>query len=171
MDSDQNNIESFLQDFRETILSAATRLHELEARTNSSSHPAREWTAKEILGHLIDSAANNHQRFVRAQLMDDLVFPGYEQNSWVELQNYNDESWLDLIQLWSLYNLHIIHVITQIPETVLTAPRKNHNLDQIAWKPVDRSQPATLLYFVNDYLGHLKHHLNQIYDRTDKSGC
>lgn len=170
MESDPNSIESFLQDFRETIHSATTRLRLLEARTDSSSHPATEWTPKEILGHLIDSAANNHQRFVRAQLMDDLVFPGYEQNSWVELQNYNDESWLDLIQLWSLYNLHIIHVVRQIPEKLLTVPRKTHNLDQIAWKTVDRSQPVTLLYFVRDYLGHLKHHLNQIYDRTDQSG-
>jgi hypothetical protein len=78
---------------------------------------------------------------------------------------------LDLIQLWSLYNLHLIHVITQIPEKVLTTPRKTHNLDQIAWKILERDQPATLLYFVRDYLGHLKHHLNQIYDRTNKSGC
>jgi hypothetical protein len=167
METDPNNIESFLQDFRETINSATTRLRTIEARTDSSSHPASEWTAKEILGHLIDSAANNHQRFVRAQLMDELVFSGYEQNSWVDLQNYNDESWLDLIQLWSLYNLHLVHVITQIPDKVLTTPRKTHNLDQIAWKTLERDQPATLLYFVRDYLGHLKHHLNQIYDRTN----
>ena len=171
METDRNNIESFLQDFRETIHTAANRLKTIDARTNSSLHPAKEWTAKEILGHLIDSAANNHQRFVRAQLMDELVFSGYEQNSWVELQNYNDESWLDLIQLWSLYNLHIIHVITQIPDEVLTTPRTKHNLDQLAWQAVDRNQPVTLLYFVRDYLGHLKHHLIQIYDRTNKPGC
>jgi hypothetical protein len=171
METGPNSVESFLQDFRETILSATEHLRALEARTNSSSHPAEQWTAKEILGHLIDSAANNHQRFIRAQSMEELVFPGYEQNSWVELQNYNDESWLDLIQLWSLYNLHLIHVVTQIPQNVLTKPRKTHNLDQIAWKAVDSNQPVTLLYFVRDYLGHLKHHLNQIYDRTDSSGC
>lgn len=51
-----------------------------------------QWSPKQIIGHLIDSAANNHQRFVRAQFTDDLVFPGYEQEAWVEVQHYNDES-------------------------------------------------------------------------------
>ena len=167
MDTDPNSIEVFLQDFRQTIESATTRLRSLQAASICTAQSPGEWTAKEILGHLIDSAANNHQRFIRAQLSDDLVFAGYEQNSWVELQNYNDESWFDLIQLWSLYNLHLIHLLTQIPRKVLTTERKSHNLDQIAWKTIDRTKPVTLEYFVRDYVGHLEHHLKQIYDRTE----
>jgi hypothetical protein len=45
---------------------------------------------------------------------------------------------------------------------VRVVPRSRHNLDQMAWQPVPRDQPATLDYFMADYVGHLKHHLQQI---------
>ena len=59
-----------------------------------------KWSPKEIIGHLIDSASNNHQRFVRAQLQDDLVFPGYAQDEWVAAQRYQDGPWRELLELW-----------------------------------------------------------------------
>src|SRR5947199_200177 len=70
-----------------------------------------KWSKKEILGHLIDSAANNHQRFVRLQIEDQIVFPGYRQNDWVALQYYSDRTWRDLVELWLAYNRHLAHVI------------------------------------------------------------
>src|SRR5258707_7233138 len=69
------------------------------------------WSKKEILGHLIDSAANNHQRFVRAQLILHLDFPEYEQDLWVAAQSYATEPWLDLVNLWVAYNRHILHLL------------------------------------------------------------
>jgi hypothetical protein len=37
------------------------------SEAESEERPAPErWTKKEVVGHLIDSASNNHQRFVRA---------------------------------------------------------------------------------------------------------
>ena len=154
--------DQFLNDFEQTIRSATTRLQEISAEKSGESAPGK-WSRKQILGHLIDSAANNHQRFVRSQLTDDLVFLGYEQDRWVSTQKYNDESWPDLIDLWRAYNLHLLHVVSNIPEPVLTKPRAQHNLDQIAWQTVDKSEPTTLDYFVRDYLGHMKHHLDQIF--------
>src|SRR5689334_19046180 len=65
------------------------------------------WSKKEILGHLIDSASNNHQRFVRAQLAPHVDFPPYEQNRWVAAQRYAEEPWPDLVNLWLLYNRHL----------------------------------------------------------------
>ena len=106
----------FLTDFRNTIVNAKERLSDIpEAQSREKGSP-EEWSSIEVLGHLIDSAANNHQRFVRAQFTDDLVFPGYEQEQWVSAQNYRDEPWPEVIQLWSSYNLHLLHVVAAIPE-------------------------------------------------------
>jgi len=68
-----------------------------------------------------------------------------------------------LIQLWSSYNLHLVHVASAVPEDVLTKPRSPHTLDQIAFNLVDKNDPATLEYLIRDYLDHLRHHLDQIF--------
>ena len=152
----------FLDDFRSTIMSAKARLSDIpEAQSRQKSSP-EEWSAIEVLGHLIDSAANNHQRFVRAQFTDDLVFSSYEQEQWVSSQNYRNESWSEVIQLWSSYNLHLLHVVSLIPEDVRTKARARHTLDQIAFNVVDKNDPATLEYLIRDYVDHLRHHLDQI---------
>jgi DinB superfamily len=167
MYTQSDSMDQFLRDFRGTLEDAASRMMRLSAEQSSSSTGPDKWTPKEILGHLIDSAANNHQRFVRAQFTDDLIFPGYMQDEWVAVQRYNDEPWPELVQLWRSYNFHLLHVISVMPEKTLFQSRSKHNLDQIAWKRVDKSQPTTLEYFVRDYVGHLKHHLSQIFGEDD----
>jgi hypothetical protein len=121
-----------------------------------------QWSAKQILGHLIDSAANNHQRFVRAQFTNDLVFQGYAQEDWIRVQYYADEPWAALIDFWQLYNLHLAHVIAHIPDETLSRLRHPHTLDKIDWQVVPVDQPATLEYLIRDYLGHLHDHLQQL---------
>ena len=161
--STPGSYQQFLKEFRDTIVSATARLQDIpEAQSGEKSSPD-DWSAKETIGHLIDSAANNHQRFVRAQFTDDLVFPGYVQDQWVSSQNYRNESWAEVIQLWSSYNLHLVHVASAIPEDVLTKSRSPHTLDQIAFNLVDKNDPATLEYLIRDYLDHLRHHLDQIF--------
>jgi hypothetical protein len=155
----------FLHDFEDTIRTATARLQEISADESIKSLDG-EWSPKQIVGHLIDSAANNHQRFVRAQFTDTLEFPGYEQDQWVSAQKYHDESWPDLIELWRAYNMHLLHVVSVIPEPVRTQPRDRHNLDDIAFKTFDRNTPATLDYLIRDYVDHLKHHLDQIWRRS-----
>lgn len=155
--------DQFLRDFRETVVTATERLRQISPEQSARQPGPDKWSVKQILGHLIDSAANNHQRFVRAQFTDELVFSGYEQERWVSAQKYNDEPWPELIQLWSSYNLHLAHVISAIPEESLMQTRIRHNLDQIALRPVDKNDVTTLDYFVRDYLVHMKHHLDQIF--------
>ena len=147
---------------RETILSAFERFMMMPENEVNLRLGAGKWSIQEIMGHMIDSAANNHARFVRAQITDDLVFEGYDQKAWVENQNYAGAKWDDLIILWRQYNLHIDYIVGQIPDNILTKERVNHNLDKIAWKPVPADQPTTLEYFISDYIAHLKHHLGQI---------
>ena len=129
-----------------------------------SRRPLRpgKWCAREVIGHLIDSASNNHQRFVRAQFKDDLLFDGYEQDAWVSLQRYSEAPWSELIDLWRYFNLHIAHIMQVASKDERLRKRARHNLDQLAWKPIPREEPATLDYFMSDYVEHLEHHLAQI---------
>src|ERR1700683_4957111 len=85
------------------------------------SLPASRWSRKQILGHLIDSAANNHHRFVRAQFEPDFAMPSYAQESWVNANAYQDRSWEDLVALWTIYNRHLIHVMEHAPKQSLSA--------------------------------------------------
>jgi hypothetical protein len=158
-----STMDDWLADFRTTIESATEQLLAMPEEQALVRKSEGKWSSKQIVGHLIDSAANNHQRFVRAQFTDDLVFPGYEQEAWVEAQRYNDEPWTQLVQLWRLYNLHLWHVMSAIPEAVRTRSRRSHTLDRVAWQTVAESEPATLEYFMRDYVAHLQHHLDQVF--------
>ena len=109
------------------------------------------WSKKEFLGHLIDSAANNHQRFVRAQGTPRLEFPGYEQEFWVATQAYATSPWPDLVNLWLLLNRHLVHVMKAMPPAVLS-----HECI------IDGRPAVTLEALAVDYLRHLNQHLTQL---------
>jgi hypothetical protein len=132
-----------------------------DALTTARPAPGK-WSPREIIGHLIDSASNNHRRFVLAQQQDDLVFPGYQQDAWVAAQRYQDAPWEELVSLWRGFNLHLARVMEAAPESERTRPRTRHNLHQIAFRTIPEDQPATLEYFMRDYVDHLEHHLRQI---------
>lgn len=153
-----------LKDFDSALRSAHARLLALTGDESAARRAPGKWSAKEIIGHLIDSAANNHQRFVRAQFTDELVFPTYEQNEWIAVQHYQHAHWPSLLQLWLSYNLHLLHLVAHIPEPKLKQLRPTHNLDRLAWQTISRDEPATLEYFILDYIAHMKHHLQQIFE-------
>ncbi len=112
-----------------------------------------KWSRKEILGHLIDSASNNHQRFVRMQFEDKPTIT-YDQNCWVSTQNYDGEPVDNLINLWVSFNRHLAHIIAAIPQD------KYGNLCDIK-----KEQPVTLEWIIADYIRHLKHHLSQVVEK------
>jgi len=116
-----------------------------------SSKPLPDkWSKKEILGHLIDSATNNHQRFIRIQYQNEpTIF--YDQNKWNTLNNYNNLSKKHLIQLWLIYNEHLIEILKIIPEQNLDLLGRTH----------DR-QKHSLQFYIDDYISHLEHHLTQL---------
>jgi uncharacterized damage-inducible protein DinB len=125
-----------------------------------------KWSPREIIGHLIDSASNNHQRFVRASFQDDLVFAGYDQEQWVARQQYQEARWEDLLTLWASFNRHLARVMAATPVEIRRLERRSHNFDRIAMRPVAAGSPATLEYFMEDYVLHLRHHLRQILNAT-----
>ncbi len=114
-----------------------------------------KWSKKEIIGHLIDSASNNHQRFVRAQETQALTIPGYTQNFWVDRQGYQSEPWKTLVALWTAYNTHLAHLIARIPNECA------NNLCTVG-----SNQPVTLKFLAEDYVRHAEHHLNQVLGTT-----
>ena len=110
-----------------------------------------KWSKKEMLGHLIDSAANNHHRFVRGCYKAAEDFPAYNQNDWVRIQKYNESEWKDLVALWSAYNLHLCHIIERLPAEALAAPCN-----------IGRGETVSLEFVIKDYLRHLRHHMKVI---------
>ena len=88
-------------------LEVADRLRRIDESTASKRPAPGKWSKKEILGHLIDSAANNHQRFVRLQLGPRIDLPEYDGDEWVRVQNYQERSWLQIIDLWQTYNTQL----------------------------------------------------------------
>ncbi len=152
----------YTDDLRATVSDRRDSLRRISDDVASVRPSPDAWSAKEIIGHLIDSASNNHQRFVRARWQDDLIFPGYEQNGWVAAQRYNDRDWHELIDLWALFNRHLAHVMDSVPDEVRLRLHTRHNLYERAWTIVPAGQPTTLDYFMRDYVRHLHHHLRQL---------
>jgi hypothetical protein len=111
------------------------------------------WSIKEVIGHMIDSASNNHQRFIRLQLVQELTFPDYGQDNihWVRIQNYQNRAWEELLGLWRHYNLQLADIIRSVEPSCL-----NH-----FWQ-LDAEKRVTLLDLMVDYLRHLEDHLDQI---------
>jgi hypothetical protein len=141
-----------VESFEETLRDAAARLSGYDDDEAALRPAPGKWSRKEILGHLIDSACNNHGRFVRVQLEDGLSLPGYSQNEWVAAGGYQERAWNDLVSLWEGYNRQLLHLISHIPEQAL-ANRCS----------INGSEPLSLRFVIADYVAHLQHHLRQIF--------
>ena len=135
-----------------------TLLQHLPSRLESLSRdqvlrkPAPDrWSPQEELGHLLDSAANNHQRIVRAQLEDKPAMPGYDGDRWVALHHYQQRDWRDLISLWRSLNEQLLAAANAAPGA--------------SWSrtcTIAGSTPVTLAFVFQDYVHHMVHHLRHI---------
>jgi len=109
-----------------------------------------KWSKKQILGHLIDSAANNHQRFVRIQYeKEPVIF--YDQDQWNLLNHHQDLDRMHLVEFWIVYNKHLVQLASKIG--VQNLERKGIGKD---------GEPKTLGWYIEDYVVHMEHHLRQI---------
>jgi|SRR5437867_5066421 len=143
-------------DLTETIDAAKPRLLSMtESRASDKPYPDK-WSIKEILGHLVDSASNNHQRIVRMQEVENIGTFSYAQVHWVNSQRYRSEPWTDLVNGWYYFNKHLAHVIGHVDPKSLT------NLCDM-----DYGEPKTLQFVIEDYVIHMRHHLDQIFSDGD----
>jgi hypothetical protein len=136
---------------RELIVHMPERLRTLAAEKTETKSAPHRWSAKEELGHLLDSAANNHQRLVRAQLEEKPAMPGYDADEWVALHRYQQRDWETLIGLWVALNSQLLAVAEGVPDS--------------AWPrtcTVADSAPLTLRFIFDDYVDHMVHHLRHI---------
>jgi hypothetical protein len=144
-------VKDIAREIRSIVDQASDRLALMKPDQVSSKGTPDDWSKKEILGHLIDSAANNHQRFVRACRNAAANFPTYSQDDWVRIQRYNESDWGALVELWSAYNRHLSNVIERIPQDAMPSPCN-----------IGKEDPVTLEFVVKDYVRHLRHHMNEI---------
>jgi hypothetical protein len=135
-----------------SIIDRATPL--LASLSNADAAKPRtdgHWSAKEIIGHLVDSAGNNLQRVVRLQMQESLLLPGYEQEGWVRVQHYQQRTWSDLLELWTALNRHLAHTIHFADRDALSR----------CWQ--HEGEEISLAFIIEDYIAHLQHHLRQIF--------
>jgi len=141
-----NEIKTVINEWEQKLL-----LLPEDVITQRRNHQNR--TVKQLLGHLVDSASNNHQRMVRLQYNDNLVFPDYTQDNdrWIAIQDYQHADWENLVQLWKPFNLHIIHLIEAVDK-----PKLNNY-----WTDFEGNK-VTLGDMIKGYPWHLNLHINDI---------
>jgi hypothetical protein len=140
-----------LEQLRALINQIPLRLSKLPASQVELKPSPSKWSPKEELGHLLDSAANNHQRIVRTQLETEPRMPGYDGNAWVELHRYQQRSWQEMIGLWQALNEQLLAAAKAVPDP--------------AWSrtcTIADSSPLTLRFVFEDYIEHLVHHLRHM---------
>ncbi|BDP42751.1 hypothetical protein DAETH_27200 [Deinococcus aetherius] len=140
---------------REVVLEHLPGLQALADEQAGHKLAPEVWSAKEIVGHLVDSGVNNHARFVRAAGEDGLSLPGYDQNAWVSAGAYQQRPWAEVLTLWQAYQLHLAHIIEH-----LTPAQLVHTLS------IGGGEPVTLGFLAEDYVRHQLHHLTQIPGRV-----
>jgi len=152
-ENENNNWIRLASDIEREVNEAYHRLQSLPGETIEARLSPDAWSVKEIVGHLVDSASNNHQRFVRLQVADGLVLPDYSQDNetWVSIQGYQNAPWDALLDLWRYFNLHLARVIRAVNEECI---------DNI-WV-VDENTSITLGELMIDYRRHLNDHFQQI---------
>jgi hypothetical protein len=137
---------------------APARLEKISsAQAELQSNPS-QWSPKQELGHLLDSAANNHQRIVRTQLEDQPAMPDYDGVRWVDLHAYQTRDWRELVGLWRALNTQLLAAARAVPDS--------------AWSrtcTIDDSKPLTLKFVFEDYIEHMMHHLRHIGIQVDDS--
>lgn len=130
---------------------------EMQRKTEPS-----KWSKQEIMGHLIDSAYNNHQRFLRAEGQGKLIFNGYDQVAWVKRNAYQTRDWAEIVKLWEASNRHLAHVIASIDPSFITRETIEHNFHIIGMNRPAEGSLSSLAYLIWDYIFHLEHHLKQL---------
>jgi DinB superfamily len=139
------------EQLRGMVETVEPRLHVITEQQSMQPVLPGGWSRKQVLGHLIDSASNNHQRFVRAMLQPSLDFPGYDQQGNVRVQAVQEAEWMLLVSLWAAYNRYLAHLIAYMPAARLDTQCR-----------IGAGEAVTLGFLVADYLTHLSHHLHQI---------
>ena len=144
------------------VMTSRLQLQQIDDEEMATKVKPEKWAKKEILGHLIDSAYNNHHRLLRAEEQGNLIFLGYNQNEWVKKNAYQMREVSELIQTWAMANFHLARLVAGIPTSQLESTSENHNFHIIGMNRPSAGSASSLGYLVWDYIAHLEHHLRQV---------
>ena len=145
-------MKAIAEQIRKTISEAIPRIRSFSDAEFFAKPRPEKWSRSEVLGHLVDSAQNNLQRFVRAQY-EDVPHIVYYQDDWVNLQQYRDYDREELLCLWTTLNKHLCRVLSVMDPTMY---QRTCNTGK------NGAELHDLNFIAEDYAAHLKHHLNQI---------
>jgi hypothetical protein len=137
--------------FRAEMENVRAELFEVPVELADIPWRAGGWTRKQIIGHMMDSAANNRQRFVRAAIEGRYAGPKYAQDAWVAAHGYTGQSWETLLGWWSTQHEILASIVDQIRGERLEASCV-----------VGEDAPVTLRFLIEDYIAHQHWHLNQV---------
>ena len=147
-------MKEITEQLTQIVGTAEPKLRQISAPESARPLAPGRWSRKQVIGHLIDSASNNHQRFVRAMLQPSLDFPRYDQDGNVRVQAVQEADWGMLVSLWAAYNRYLAHVLAQIPASKLQTPCR-----------IGDGELETLESIAQGYVSHLVHHLDQIMEK------
>jgi hypothetical protein len=139
------------QRFRAELAGLRQTLFSLSPALADAPWRAGGWTRRQIAGHLLDSAANNRQRFVRAAIEGEYAGPKYAQDAWVAAHGYESQDWQTLLRWWETEHEILAAAVDRIPEERLGARCV-----------VGDDEPVTLRFLIEDYLAHQQHHFAQM---------
>src|SRR3954469_17821117 len=147
------DMQQLIQELNQIIETYAAQFNAIADSDFSAKPNPLKWSKKEVLGHLIDSAQSNLRRFVCGQY--ELSPPNitYDQNFWVTANDYEHAPKEDVILLWKLINRRIAAILKNMPP---------ENYDRECDTGKQSVQLHTLAWLADDYVRHMKHHLNQI---------
>ena len=148
MDNESRRLENHIAAF-------VKKYSEMDDEIAALRLSADKWSIKDIIGHLIDSASNNYQRFIRLQESDRLSFPGYDYN-WIKIVNYNSLPFGQILELWKQMNLLLYHIISGVDRSKL----KN------VW--LFEGKELSLEFLITDYIEHMELHIAQLSRRYEE---
>ncbi len=150
-ENDDNQLPAGIAQLAALIRGIPRRLASITERDAGYKPSPEQWSKKEELGHLIDSALNNHRRVVLAQLEDSPALAGYDGEGWVAVNGYWNRAWTGLIELWTSFNNHLLAAAEAAPASTWARTCT-----------IGGSDPVTLRFVIDDYVDHMAGHLRHI---------
>jgi len=151
-----HSFEAIREELSQLIPLWEEKLSALPQKTITNRKNSQDRSIRQIVGHMVDSATNNIHRVIHMHYQESPVrYPDYANmgtnDKWIAIQNYQEEDWGELVQLWASVNRHMVHLIGQIDESFLNQQWISALNEKISLKAM-----------ITDYQKHFKLHLNEI---------
>lgn len=146
------------------VLSSSTMIEALGPDFLETRRSGKKWNKRQILGHLIDSAYNNHQRIIRTEAQGNMIYKGYDADYWVDMNQYAVRKSDEVLESFIVVQRHFANVVAGLSDEKLTLEYEDHQLNETAMQEFPSGGRGSLSFLIWDYIYHIEHHLKQIFD-------